>query len=401
MRRRLRLFVLVGLLATAVDLTTLIVLRDPIGLVWADVAALVVAAAVAYLANRTLTFRGDPNARWVRRPLWFAATALLAGSVDLVVLVALDAVGLPLLLAKLIAIASAVVIRWIAYRRILFNRVRRELSERVPRPPMTADLRLSVVIPAYCEEPLIGPTVRSIADAVETEVGPDDYEILVVDDGSTDDTVARAIEAGARVEQLPENRGKGGAVRAGVLAARGRAVIFTDADLAYTPDLVLTVLGHVEDGWDVVVGSRRHDDTNTLVRARRIRELGGRVINLLTHIVLLGNFHDTQCGLKGFRGDVARTIFERTRVDGFAFDVEIFLIAEQDRLSLTEVPVSVTNRAGSSVSIVRDSIAVVSDLFRIRRWAGAGLYDATDDHATVLAPLAGADDRSDRGGPVG
>ncbi|MEM9893387.1 MAG: glycosyltransferase [Actinomycetota bacterium] len=401
MRRRLRLFVLVGLLATAVDLSVLAVLREPLGLVWADVVALTVAATVAYLANRTLTFRGDPAARWVRRPMWFAATALLAGSVDLIVLLGFDALGAPLLVAKLIAIASAVVIRWIAYRRILFARVRRELAERVPRPPMEADLRLSVVIPAYCEGSLIGPTIRQIAEAIEVQIGSDHYEILVVDDGSTDDTVDRATEAGARVEQLPENRGKGGAVRAGMLAARGRAVIFTDADLAYTPDLVLTVLDHVEDGWDVVVGSRRHDDTNTLVRARRIRELGGRVINLLTHIVLLGNFHDTQCGLKGFRGDVARTIFERTRVDGFAFDVEIFLIAEQDRLSLTEVPVSVTNRAGSSVSIVRDSIAVVSDLFRIRRWAGAGLYDATEAQAAVLAPLAVADDRGDGGGTVG
>lgn len=401
MRRRLRLFVLVGLLATAVDVSVLVVLRDVLGLAWANLVALIVAATVAYGANRNLTFRRDPTARWVRRPMWFAATALLAGSVDMIVLLGFDALGVSLLVAKLIAIGSAVVIRWIAYRRILFNRVRRELAERVVRPHMTADLRLSVVIPAYCEGPLIGPTVRQIAEAVEAEIGADDYEILVVDDGSTDDTVTRAIEAGARVHQLPENQGKGGAVRAGVLAARGRAVIFTDADLAYTPDLVLTVLGHVEDGWDVVVGSRRHDDTNTLVRARRIRELGGRVINLLTHIVLLGNFHDTQCGLKGFRGDVARTIFERTRVDGFAFDVEIFLIAEQDRLSLTEVPVSVTNRAGSSVSILRDSTAVVSDLFRIRRWAGAGLYDPSEAQAAVLAPVAAADDGRRGGDAVG
>ena len=169
-----------------------------------------------------------------------------------------------------------------------------------------------------------------------------------------------------------------------MLAAEGRAVVFTDADLAYSPRLVLDVLDRVEQGWDVVVGSRRHDDTNTLVRARRLRELGGRVINVLTQLVLLGNFHDTQCGLKGFRGDIARAVFERTRINGFAFDVEIFLIAEQDQLSLTEIPVSVTNRAGSSVRIVGDTAELLVDLFRIRRWAGEGRYRPNASQAEVL-----------------
>ncbi|MEL7156621.1 MAG: glycosyltransferase [Actinomycetota bacterium] len=401
MRRRLRLFVLVGLMATAVDLTVLLLLVDALALALADAIALVAAATVAYLANRNLTFRGDPSARWVRRPVLFAATALVAGTVDLAVLLLVDQLGVAVIGAKLIAVGAAAVVRWIAYRRILLTQVRRELAQRVPRPPVPGALRLSVVIPAFCEGPLIGATVQQIAAAVETEVDRGDYEIVVVDDGSTDDTAARASEAGARVEQLPENRGKGGAVRAGVLAARGRSVIFTDADLAYAPDLVLSVLAEIEDGWDVVVGSRRHDDTNTLVKARRIRELGGRVINLLTHVVLLGSFHDTQCGLKGFRGDIARVVFERCRVDGFAFDVEIFLIAEQDRLSLTEIPVSVTNRPGSSVSVVRDSVTVVADLFRIRRWAGSGLYEPDAEQAAALAPLAATDGEGCANEPLG
>ena len=139
-------------------------------------------------------------------------------------------------------------------------------------------------------------------------------------------------------------------------------------------DQPFEVVGEAELGWDVVVGSRRHDQTTTLVRARRLREIGGRLVNWLTHLVLLGHFRDTQCGVKAFRGEVAESIFARTRLDGFAFDVEVFLIAEQDRLSLAEVPVRVENREGSSVRIVADTAALVADLFRIRRWAGEGWY---------------------------
>ena len=387
MRSRLRLFVLVGLLATAVDVATLVALAD-IGLLAADVTALALAAILSYLLNRNLTFRGSPSARWVRRPSLFAATALAAGTVDVVVLHLLDRAGLGLLVAKALAVLTAAAIRWAAYRRILFNEVRRELGEQLARPPAPGELRLSVVVPAFNEASLIGETVAAIITELDGRLSSGSFEVVVVDDGSADGTTDAAAAAGARTIELDRNRGKGAAVKAGVLAAKGRAIVFTDADLAYPAHLLIEVLEQVERGWDIVVGSRRHDDTNTLVRARRLRELGGRVINLLTHAVLLGNFHDTQCGLKGFRSDIGKIIFERTRIDGFAFDVEIFLLAEQDRLSLTEMPVSVTNRPGSSVSLVGDTIGLLTDLFRIRRWAGAGAYRPTDDQAATLEARA-------------
>src|SRR5699024_2520863 len=116
------------------------------------------------------------------------------------------------------------------------------------------------------------------------------------------------------------------------------------------------LLAKVEDGWDVVVGSREHTETTTLVRARRVRELGGRLINLATHAVLLGAHRDTQCGIKAFRSDVARSLFGRSRIDGFAFDVELFHLAERDRLSVREVPVEVENAERSSVRAVRDGV---------------------------------------------
>jgi glycosyltransferase involved in cell wall biosynthesis len=181
-----------------------------------------------------------------------------------------------------------------------------------------------------------------------------------------------------------QNRGKGAAVRAGVLAANGRTIVFTDADLAYTPDQIVGLVDAVEAGWDVVVGSRKHDATTTLVRAGRLREVGGRVINWLSHVVLLGHYRDTQCGLKAFRSDAARRVFELGRIDGFSFDIEMFAIVERSGLALTEVPVTVANTTRSTVSVSRDAVRVVRDLFRIRRWAREGAYTPKEEPANRL-----------------
>lgn len=387
MRSRLRLFALVGLVATALDLGLLLALGDRIGVLRADVVALGVAAIVAYILNRQITFRGEPNARWVRSPSSFASTAVLAALVDLAVLSVLgaffDNTGDELILMKAAAITAAAAVRWTFYRWMLFNIVRRELAERRDRRPPTGALRLSVIVPAF-REPLIAETVSTIQTTVADTVAPGEFEVVVVDDGSGDDTADRAEAAGARVVRMPENRGKGAAVRTGFLEARGRSVVFTDADLAYPASTIVTLLAELEDGWDMVVGSRRHDETTTLVRARRLRELGGRAVNWFTHLVLLGHFRDTQCGIKGLRGDLGKVVFERTVIDGFAFDVELFLMAEQDHLSLREVPVSIENREGSSVRIVGDTLQLLRDLFRIRRRAGAGGYQPTYHQQLVL-----------------
>lgn len=254
------------------------------------------------------------------------------------------------------------------------DRVRRHHRGEAP-----GSVRLTVVVPAYMEQGRIGPTVRRLRADLDTLAAYGGLEILVVDDGSTDATAAEAESAGATVLALRENRGKGAAVRTGVLAARGRTIAFTDADLAYAPDQIVGLVDLVEEGWDIVVGSRRHTDTTTLVRARRLREVGGRAINLLTRAVLLGHYRDTQCGLKAFRSDVARLIFAHTRVDGFAFDVEVFHLVERYRLSLAEVPVRVENSPRSTVRVVRDALRLVRDLFRVRQWSAEGLYDLTAD----------------------
>ncbi len=390
MRSRIRVFLAVGIAVTAIDFS-LFVWLSPMGVVRADVIALVLAALISYLANRFLTFRNYRNARWVAQPMSFLAVAVVAGLIDLTVVVGLDAAGSGPAAAKVVAIALAGGVRYLSYRWILFRQVRRELAERTHRDTAPGEVRFSVVLPAYNETGRIGDTVAQVREVVGSKIGLDDLEIVVVDDGSADNTVDEAAEAGARVVEQGHNQGKGAAVRAGVLAASGRTIAFTDADLAYPPELLLDLLNEVEDGWDVVVGSRRHDETTTLVQARRIRELGGRVINLFTHMVLLGNFRDTQCGIKAFRADVGKSIFSRTFVDGFGFDVEIFFVAEQDRFSLTEVPVSVRNRADSSVRLVGDTAALVRDLIRVRHLAGAGAYRPVASTPEVAQPIDPAD----------
>jgi dolichyl-phosphate beta-glucosyltransferase len=282
-------------------------------------------------------------------------------------------------------LASLLAVRVVAQRRALFAQVRAEQQLRVDRPPLEGAIRFSVVLPAFQEGPRIADAVRSVRAALEPALGAERLEIVVVDDGSTDGTADEARAAGAhQVVRHATNRGKGAAVRTGVLAAQGDVVAFTDADLAYSPDQLLVLLHTVEQGVDVVVGSRRHTDATTLVRARRVREIGGRIINLLTFAVLLGQYRDTQCGIKAFRTDIARVLFGHAQLDGFAFDVELFHLIERYRLSLAEVPVTVVNSSRSSVRTVRDGLALVRDLFRIGALARTGTYRLSDAEAAVL-----------------
>ncbi|MCU0270886.1 MAG: glycosyltransferase [Acidimicrobiales bacterium] len=275
-------------------------------------------------------------------------------------------------------------------RRARFDSVRAHLENRRTRPAAAGSVRLSVVVPAYREEG-IGRAVAELRSSLADEVADDGLEIVVVDDGSHDGTAELAEAAGADlVLRQPVNRGKGAAIRAGVLASQGRVVAFTDADLSYPPEQLLGLLGEVEAGWDVVVGSRRHTLTTTLVRARRLREVGGRAINLLTRAVLLGQYRDTQCGLKAFRSDVARLIFTHSHIDGFAFDVEVFHLVERYRLSLLEVPVVVENRHRSSVRVARDAVRLTRDLFRIRQWTRQGVYDLVAGETDLLDVPVGA-----------
>ena len=257
------------------------------------------------------------------------------------------------------------------------------------RPPAPGGPRLSVVVPAYREAGVIGPNVARLRRELATfDPG---VEIVVVDDGSADGTADEARAAGAdQVIVQPENRGKGAAVRVGMLAARGRTIAFTDADLAYSPDQVASLASVVEAGWDVVLGSRQAVGAVAEVEATPLRRFGGWFVNRLVRGVV-GDHADTQCGVKAFRSDVARLLFGDARIDGFGFDVEIVALAERHGLSLTAAPVRVVNSAGSTVRVVRDGLLLVADLVRIAWWLRRDAYRLPGRHELPPAGAAAAE----------
>lgn len=227
---------------------------------------------------------------------------------------------------------------------------------------------LSVVIPAYNEEARLEPTLRAVIAYLEAE--KPDFEIVVVDDGSSDGTAAVVREIASdeprvRLVELGQNAGKGAAVRAGMLAAEGASVLFSDADLA-TPIEELTKLERaIADGADIAIASRAADGADIRVRQHPLRELMGRTFNVMVRLTGLGGLRDTQCGFKLFTRDAARDLFGRSEVDGFAFDVEILVLA-RGRYRVAEVPVVWRHIDESKVSPGSDAARMFLDLWRIR-----------------------------------
>lgn len=385
MTRRFRFFLAVGVSATLIDLL-LFLGFSAAGFRWwaADIAALSVAAVFGVSAHRRFTLGNDPNLRWIHRPVAFISSIVVAGAVDLLVLFSSGSRGF---VAKVVAIAAAAIVRSMSNRWFLFQVVRDEQRLPAARPAPAGPLRLSVVVPAYREAERIAETVQTLHDHLGTLLAPEDFEIIVVDDGSGDGTATVAAATGlARGEVLEKNLGKGGAVRHGMRVATGRSRVFLDADLAYGPDEVIRLMSELEQGWDVVVGSRRDSRLVTQTSAGLLRDVGGRLVNLATHVLLLGRYRDTQAGIKGFRGDVADLIFAKTQLNGFSFDIEIFHLVERWRLTLKEIPMTVAETDSSTVNLVRDTMQLLADIGRIRRWSARGAY--TDPEALNRLPAS-------------
>ncbi len=233
-------------------------------------------------------------------------------------------------------------------------------------------MQLSVVIPAYNEARRIGSSLQRVWQYLGARCDAGDFEIIVVDDGSDDSTSAIVEEFAARAPEvtlirLPHNRGKGAAVRAGMMAANGEAVLFSDADLSTPIEEAEKALQLLVEGNDVVIGSRGLAGSRILVRQTRLRESLGRLFNLLLRAFLRIPFRDTQCGFKLFRREAAHAIFQRARIDGFAFDVEAIVIAKQLGYVIKEMPVRWLNDPESKVTLLRHPAQMLADLWRIRR----------------------------------
>lgn len=255
--------------------------------------------------------------------------------------------------------------------------------------------RLSIVVPAYNEAARLGGSLREIIRYLNDT--RESTEVIVVDDGSTDETAEIARQelqdsgiVSTRVVRYEENRGKGYAVRLGLLEAQANIALFSDADLSTpiteTPKLVEPIRsGEV----DLTFGSRALDRRLIGVHQPWRREQGGRVFNLIVRMATGLPFWDTQCGFKAFRMSVCRPLIEAAQIDRFGFDVELIYLAQLARLRLQEIPVRWNHTAGGpldvSATYSRDSVRMINEVRRIRRAAAAGEYSEAISAARTTA----------------
>lgn len=251
---------------------------------------------------------------------------------------------------------------------------------------------LSIVVPAYNEAARLGKSLDTILGYLKDY--PGGGELIVVDDGSTDETPAVARESlkhapgniGARLIGGPPNRGKGYVVRTGLLASAAPIALFTDADLSTPITETPKLVGPIERGEaDVTFGSRALDRSLIGVHQPWRREQGGKVFNLIVRLATGLPFWDTQCGFKAFRMSVCHPLLEAATIDRFGFDVELLYLSRLAGLSLQEIAVHWNHSEGSKIDVLRDSLRMTNEVRSIRRQARRGRYREAINAARAIA----------------
>ena len=241
---------------------------------------------------------------------------------------------------------------------------------------MNAHLGLSIIIPAYNEERRLPRTLERVRGYLRGEKAA--AEVIVVDDGSSDGTAQVVERMRGEMPELRlisngQNRGKGYSVRHGMMEARGRVALFTDADLSAPIEEAGKLLEALETA-DVAIGSRAMDRSLIAVHQSRARELAGILFNWTVRLFTGLGFQDTQCGFKAFAMPETRIIFEQQRIEDFGFDPEILFLARRHGLRAVEVPVRWAHDAATKVHVMRDSARMFADLLQIRWNAATGRY---------------------------
>lgn len=238
---------------------------------------------------------------------------------------------------------------------------------------------LSIIIPAFNEEPRLELSLRKLAGFASRQRDPVVREIIVVDDGSRDATAIVANRMRREcdlIRPIPylRNAGKGYAIRRGVIEADAELILITDADLSTPMEELEKLLAAVRAGADVAIGSRGAQPETVKLPQGRLRRSMGLTFNRMVKLITGLPFHDTQCGFKLFRREAAKELFRDAVIDRFAWDVEVLLLASRKNLRVVEVPVAWFNSADSRVHVVRDSAAMLRDVARITarvgRWRG-------------------------------
>jgi len=237
---------------------------------------------------------------------------------------------------------------------------------------------ISVVIPAYNEETRILSTLEKVHSYCTDRFG--EFEIIIVDDGSSDDTSALVTFLSGHRENVSliryaQNAGKGFAVKKGVLSSRGDLILICDADLSTPIEEIEKLLPFVDNDYDIAIGSRGLRDSRIVERQPWYRERMGKTFNFFVRMLAIRGIKDTQCGFKLFKGDRARALFSKSRINGFSFDVEVLYLARRAGYKINEVPITWINSPFSRVVIMRDPLKMFLDLLKIRANSLTGRYN--------------------------
>lgn len=236
-------------------------------------------------------------------------------------------------------------------------------------PEGTQISSLSIVIPAYNEAERLPTLLADLKSFLSTSSW--DYEVLVVDDGSSDETSAhleRAINSWPKLRSISyhPNRGKGYAVKQGVLASKKEIILFMDADGSTPPAEANKLLSKINQGFQVAIGSRAIPGATTTLQARAHRKFLGRLFNSVVNFLVLPGIYDTQCGFKAFRSSAAKWLFSIQRMERYSFDIEVLYLARRAGFSVSEVAVDWHHKDGSKVSLLTDAPRMLLDAFRLR-----------------------------------
>lgn len=233
------------------------------------------------------------------------------------------------------------------------------------------NIDVSVVVPAYNESKRLPRFLSSLISYCHNSSLR--YEIIVVDDGSTDDTYQVALQYQSEypylyVLKLDNNQGKGYAVKRGLFKSKGKICLFMDADGSTAPDEIERNLHFFDEGCDILIGSRVIKSHQQTVKEKFYRKIIGKVFNFLVHVFLFKNIEDTQCGFKMFRKEIVRPLFSRIHIKGFGFDIELLFLAYKMGYKIKEVPVNWQAARGSKINLMMDSLGMLINILQVRNW---------------------------------
>ncbi|MFC1599715.1 glycosyltransferase [Patescibacteria group bacterium] len=360
-------YCVVGTSGTFVDFASLYVMVEYFGLNVYIGATLAFLLAVVnnFTFNKIWTFKNKDKA--LRKQF---IKFLLVSCVGLCITLSfmfiyVNLIGIWYMLAKILTAPFVLTWNFLANKYWTFRANERNVEKRE-----AFEYELSIVIPAFNEERQIKQTLNDVlAHAPEAE-------IICVNDGSTDGTLEILLEfKGIRVISYEKNQGKGYAVKQGMLSAKGKYVMFIDADNQIPIHQIDELLPRIREGMDVVVGSRYLPGSTNDDKQSLFRNILSRTGNFLIRLFLISDIKDSQCGIKMFEHNAAQQIFSRQKTKRFSFDMEVLVIAQSLGYSFVEIPIDWNRSTDSSLRAVRDSFKTLFDLFYIKLNLWCGRYE--------------------------